>query len=198
MWRKLLVTVPLILVCQSAQAKTFTVDGEQINLLAIIDKAEAQGSLSRQQARQIRADESAICQRERKFKANHNGVISSIEQARINSQVINLRLQIKKLSNLPGDNSGQNIGDNRPEAITPQVQSLKSSDLRIVTAIRRAMMKDANLSTNAKNTKVIVISGKVILRGPVANSLEKQTIFGLAENCVGAENILNELEVLPK
>ncbi|MFA7336920.1 MAG: BON domain-containing protein [Candidatus Obscuribacterales bacterium] len=198
MWRKLLVTVPLILVCQSAHAKTFTVDGEQINLLAIINTAEAQGSLSRQQARQIRAEESAICQREQKFKANHNGVISSIEQAKINSQVINLRLRIKKLCNLPGDNSGQNIGDNRPEAITPQVQSLKPSDLRIVTAIRRAMIKDANLSTNAKNAKVIVISGKVILRGPVASSTEKQTIFGLAENCVGAENILNELEVLPK
>lgn len=198
MWRKLLVTVPLILVCQSAQAKIFTIDGEQINLRTIISKAEAQGSLSRLQATQIRAEESAICQREREFKANHNGVISSIEQSKINSQVNNLRLRIKKLSNLPGDNSGKNIGDNRPEAITPQVQSLKSSDLRIVTAIRKAMIKDANLSTNAKNAKVIVINGKVILRGPVASSREKQTIFDLAENCVGPENILNELEVLPK
>ena len=105
---------------------------------------------------------------------------------------------IEKHSKLQGDNSGRNVGDNRPGAITPQVQSLKSSDIRIVTAIRKAMIKDANLSTNAKNAKVIVINGKVILRGPVASSREKQTIFNLAENCVGPKNILNKLEVLPK
>jgi osmotically-inducible protein OsmY len=98
---------------------------------------------------------------------------------------------------VPGDNSGQNIGDNR-RGITPQVQSLKSSDRRIVRAIRKAMLKEANLSTNAKNAKVIVINGKVILRGPVASAREKQAIFNLAENSVGAKNILNKLEVLTK
>lgn len=105
---------------------------------------------------------------------------------------------IESHTKLRGDNSGKNIGDNHPGAITPQVQSLKSSDLRIVRAIRKAMIKDRNLSTNAKNAKVIVINGKVILRGPVASSREKQTIFNLAENCVGAKSILNKLEVLPK
>ncbi|MDP3510341.1 MAG: BON domain-containing protein [Candidatus Melainabacteria bacterium] len=105
---------------------------------------------------------------------------------------------IEKHNIFRADNSGRNTGDNRPGAITPQVQSLKSSDLRIVRAIRKAMIKDPNLSTNAKNAKVIVINGKVILRGPVASAREKHTIFKLAENSVGAENILNKLEVLPK
>ena len=187
-----------MLACQSAQAKAFTVNGEHINLLGIIDTAEKQGSLSREQATQIRAEEAAICQKERKFKSNHKGVISPSEQASINNLVINLRLRIKKLTKLAADNSGNNVGDNRPESATPQVQSLKSSDLRIVTAIRKAMIKDANLSTNAKNAKVIVINGKVILRGPVDSPQEKQTIFDLAENCVGDKNILNELEVLAK
>lgn len=106
--------------------------------------------------------------------------------------------EIERQNKLRGDNSGRNIGDIRLGAITPQVQSLKSSDLRIVRAIRKAMVKDAHLSTNAKNAKVIVINGKVILRGPVGSALEKQTIFSLAENCVGAQNILNKLEVVTK
>jgi osmotically-inducible protein OsmY len=107
-------------------------------------------------------------------------------------------IAIEKHNILRGDNSGRNIGDNRLGAITPQVQSLKSSDRRIVRAIRKAMLKEANLSTNAKNAKVIVINGKVILRGPVASAREKQAIFNLAENSVGAKNILNKLEVLTK
>jgi hypothetical protein len=198
MWQKILLTTLLMMLCQSSDAKTFTVDGEEINLLALIDKAENQGSISRGQAIQIRAEEKAICQNEQKFKADHKGTITSIDQAKINQSVINLRIRLQKLSKMRPDNTGQNIGDGRPESPTPQVQSLKTSDLRIVSAIRRAVVRDKNLSSNAKNAKIIVINGKVILRGPVDNSAESKTLFALAENCVGEKNILNELQVLPK
>lgn len=198
MWKKILLTTLLVTLCQSSNAKTFTVDGEEIDLLALIDRAESEGSLSREQAIQIRAEELAICQKEKRYKSDHNGTITSIEQAKINSSVINLRLRVQKLSKLRADNTGKNSGDGRPESPTPQVQSLKTADLRIVSAIRRAIVKDRNLSSNAKNAKVIVINGKVILRGPVASSTESRTLFALAENCVGEKNILNELQVLPK
>ncbi|CAN5562349.1 hypothetical protein BH11CYA1_BH11CYA1_49170 [soil metagenome] len=198
MWQKLSLILVLMMLCQSSQAKTFTVDGEEVNLAQLIDKAEQQGTLSREQAIQIRTEENAICQKELRFKSNSKRAISSIEQAQINREVINLRLRIQKLSKLRADNTGKNVGDGRPESPTAQVQSSKPADLRIVTAIRRAVMKDQTLSNTAKNTKIIVINGKVVLRGPVKSSAESNTLFALAENCVGARNILNELQVLPR
>ena len=194
----LVLALALTTLCLSSQAKTYTVDGEKIDLTDLINKAEQQGSLSREQAIQIRAEESAISQKELKLKTNEKRPISSIEQAQINSQVINLRLRVQKLSKLQADNTGKNVGDGRPESPTAQVQSSKPGDLRIVTAIRRAVMKDQSLSVTAKNTKIVVINGKVILRGPVKNAAERATLFTIAENCVGEKSILNELQVLPK
>ena len=56
-------------------------------------------------------------------------------------------------------------------------------------------MKDSELSTTAKNIKVITTNGHVTLRGPVKNAQEKAKIDQLAKSAAGGVKIDDQLEV---
>jgi BON domain len=59
-------------------------------------------------------------------------------------------------------------------------------------------MKDGSLSLNAKNIKIIVREGKVLLRGPVDSQQEKDTIGTKAGEIAGKDKADNQLEVKAK
>src|SRR6266480_7099342 len=80
------------------------------------------------------------------------------------------------------DNTATNQRDRSGETNTSGNQSNSSADLKITQAIRRALMKDGELSTTAKNIKVITANGQVTLRGPVKTAQEKSKIDRLARS----------------
>jgi hyperosmotically inducible periplasmic protein len=80
-------------------------------------------------------------------------------------------------------------------ALTPLDQSNDPKDIKIVAAIRSAIVDDSGLSTNAQNLKVIVRQGTVTLRGPVDNASEKARVEKLAKNTQGVVRIDNQLSV---
>jgi hyperosmotically inducible protein len=92
------------------------------------------------------------------------------------------------------DNSAVNQRD-RDQTLTPMDQSNKPADLKITRQIRRALTKDHELSTDAKNIKIITIDGAVTLRGPVKSEQEKADIAAKAAQLAGDTNVKNELEV---
>ena len=51
------------------------------------------------------------------------------------------------------------------------------------------------MSMNAKNVKIIVRDGKVMLRGPVDSEQEKATIAAKAGEIAGKDRVDNQLEV---
>src|SRR5947208_10687461 len=71
------------------------------------------------------------------------------------------------------DNTATNERDRSGETQTSGDQSNSSADLKITQAIRQALMKARELSTTAKNIKVITANGQVTLRGPVKTAQEK-------------------------
>src|SRR5258708_11990139 len=87
------------------------------------------------------------------------------------------------------DNTATNERDRSGETKTPGDQSNSSADLKITQAIRRALMKDRELSTTAKNIKVITANGQVTLRGPAKSAREKAKIDQLARSPAGAAHI---------
>jgi hyperosmotically inducible periplasmic protein len=93
------------------------------------------------------------------------------------------------------DNTAVNQRDRAPENLTPMDQSNKPSDLKMTQEIRRAIVNDDQLSTDAKNIKIITIDGAVTLRGPVKSDQEKTTIAAKAAQLAGDSNVHNELEV---
>ena len=93
------------------------------------------------------------------------------------------------------DNTATNERDRSGETQTSGDQSNSSTDLKITQAIRQALMKDSELSTTAKNIKIITDNGQVTLRGPVKNAQEKAKIDQLARSAAGGAKIIDQLDV---
>ena len=93
------------------------------------------------------------------------------------------------------DNSAKNQRDRSGETATSGDQANSSGDLKITQAIRQALVKDGELSTNAKNIKVITANGQVTLRGPVNNAQEKAKVDQIARSAGGGAKIVDELDV---
>jgi hyperosmotically inducible protein len=93
------------------------------------------------------------------------------------------------------DNTATNARDRSGETQTSGDQSNSSADLKITQAIRQALMKDSELSTTAKNIKIITDNGRVTLRGPVKNRQEKAKIDQLARSAAGGAKIVDQLDV---
>jgi hyperosmotically inducible periplasmic protein len=93
------------------------------------------------------------------------------------------------------DNSGVNVRDRNPEAMTAGQQSNAKGDVELTRRIRRAVVKDNSLSMMAHNVKIISANGSVILRGPVKTEEEKAAIARKAQAIAGADKVDNQLEV---
>jgi hyperosmotically inducible periplasmic protein len=97
--------------------------------------------------------------------------------------------------NAKPDNTATNQRDRSGGTKTSGDQSNSSADLKITQAIRRALMNDRELSTTARNIKVITVNGQVTLRGPVKTAQEKAKIDQLAKSVAGGVKIDDQLDV---
>ena len=88
-----------------------------------------------------------------------------------------------------------NTKANKQAGPTADQQSQAKADLAITQSIRKAILKDKQLSLNAHNCKVITQQGVVTLRGPVNSAAEKDTIDGIAVKVAGTGKVTNELVV---
>jgi osmotically-inducible protein OsmY len=97
------------------------------------------------------------------------------------------------------DNTGTNKRDRADRAVTADQQKNDKSDVELAAEIRRAVVDDKSLSTNAHNVKIIVVAGQVTLKGPVASQAEKATVEKLAREHVGhgKGRVTSELDVAP-
>lgn len=93
------------------------------------------------------------------------------------------------------DNSEMNSKDRNKSGVTAQQQSNSKKDIEITQRIRKELLEDGNLSTYAKNIKVVTRKGKVVLKGPVNSLEEKNVAQEIATNAVGAQNVRNEITI---
>ena len=94
------------------------------------------------------------------------------------------------------DNTGRNVRDRGGDTVTPGDQSNSKADLNLTQQIRKAIMADKSLSTNAKNIKIITANGFVTLRGPVNTPQEKAAIETKAQGIAGTNNVDSQLEIV--
>jgi len=93
------------------------------------------------------------------------------------------------------DNTAQNKRDKSGATVTPMDQSETEADRAITQAVRKALMDDSALSTNAKNIKVVTQNGKVTLRGVVETAEEKKNIAAKVGALPGVVSCDDQLEV---
>ena len=88
-----------------------------------------------------------------------------------------------------------NTANNKDHNVTADQQSNATADRAITQKIRKALMADKSLSTNAHNIKIITANGAVTLKGPVKSDEEKQQVASKAAEVVDASKIDNQLTV---
>ena len=91
------------------------------------------------------------------------------------------------------DNTARNTHDRADSTLTPADQGGSEADRETTRRIRRAIMSDGQLSTDAKNIKITTINGKVTLRGPVATAEEATRIASKVQQ-LGITSFDNQLE----
>lgn len=99
----------------------------------------------------------------------------------------------------PADNTEKNVRDRNDGTLVPTDQAKGSdADVEMTRNIRKAIVGDDGLSTNAHNVKIVTLGGVATLRGPVASAAEKARVGDLAAKAAGGPSkIKNELEVAP-
>lgn len=96
------------------------------------------------------------------------------------------------------DNTSVNQRDREAAQPTADQQKENKSDRETASRIRRSIVKDKSLSTDAHNVKIIAQGGTVTLRGPVRTEEEKAAVEKKAAEIAGTSNVKSEIEVAPK
>ena len=98
----------------------------------------------------------------------------------------------------PADNTRVNKRDRNEASPTADQQKENSGDRELARQIRRAIVKDKSLSTNAHNVKIIAQNGTVTLKGPVNSEEEKKAVEEKAFKVAGPDKVTSQIEVAPK
>jgi len=93
------------------------------------------------------------------------------------------------------DNTGRNVRDRDETAKTPTDQGNSEADRNITAHIRKEIVSNDGLSTNAHNVKIITTDGIVTLRGPVKSTQEKAWVAAAAHRAPGVKRVDNQLEI---
>ena len=94
------------------------------------------------------------------------------------------------------DNTKVNKQDRDANQPTADQQKNNASDVDLTKNIRRSIMEDKSLSTDAHNVKVISQDGTVTLKGPVKSEAEKSSIVSKAVSLAGgADKVVDQMSV---
>jgi len=134
-------------------------------------------------------------QSNRAMYSNPDRINSSVDHMNSNSNFNSNDTRFNSV-NSDADNTARNVRDRNEGALTSFDQSESEKDRTISQTVRRALMNDSSLSTNAKNIKIITIDSIVTLRGPVNTAQEKAIIERIISQVAGIDRLDNQLEVL--
>ena len=95
------------------------------------------------------------------------------------------------------DNTKVNERDKNGAEVTADQSKQNKGDVELAANIRKQVVKDDTLSTNAHNIKIIAIDGIVTLKGPVKNDGEKMAIEKIAASVAGDKNVKNQIDIAP-
>ena len=90
------------------------------------------------------------------------------------------------------DNTARN---DRTATPTADQAGQGAADRDLTQKIRKAVMDDGSLSTNAHNCKIVVENGTITLVGPVASDAERQRLEQIAVANAGDRKVVNQLEI---
>jgi osmotically-inducible protein OsmY len=102
---------------------------------------------------------------------------------------------LRAADQVDAENTARNARDAQGDMKTVFDQGNSAADRNITANIRKSIVDDDSLSTNAHNIKIITNAGVVTLRGPVDSAAEKATVETKAKQVAGVTRVDSQLEV---
>ncbi len=90
------------------------------------------------------------------------------------------------------DNTKVNQRDRNSAEPTADQQKMNSSDQKLSATIRKSIIADKSLSTDAHNIKVISQDGVVTLKGPVKSDDERKSLISKATAAVSSPDKVHD------
>lgn len=90
------------------------------------------------------------------------------------------------------DNTGVNQRDRSAGEPTADQQKMNATDRKLSASIRKTIVQDKSLSTDAHNIKIISQNGEVTLKGPVKSESEKQAVLAKARAAAGSDTKVHD------
>jgi hyperosmotically inducible protein len=85
------------------------------------------------------------------------------------------------------DNTAVNQRDRSASEPTADQQKMNATDQQLSASIRKQIVQDKSLSTDAHNIKIISQNGEVTLKGPVKSEDEKRSVLAKARAAAGSD-----------
>lgn len=79
--------------------------------------------------------------------------------------------------------------------LTAQDQGTSDRDIKLTAEIRKAVVGNDDLSTDAHNIKIISRDGQVTLKGPMKSTTEKKRLEQIAVTLAGPGKVLSQIEI---
>ena len=119
-----------------------------------------------------------------------------LDPAFISAQPLTAPNETMSATSAPADSTEKNVRDKDNATLTPTDQAQGSKhDVDMTRRIRKSLMADKTLSTNAQNIKIVTLNGRATLRGPVKDVGEQERILKKARKVVGGKHVENQLDV---
>lgn len=96
------------------------------------------------------------------------------------------------------DNTKVNRRESSRGEATADRQREKPADRMVSQRIRRAVTRNPELSSYARNVKIITQDGTVTLKGPVRSEKERNAIEAIAVQMAGKDRVTNEIQIAPE
>jgi len=125
----------------------------------------------------------------------HNYYKDKTTKTYSDSDADNARRRVRDRDGTEVDNTRRNVRDRDGATLLPGDQGNSEVDRTMTQQIRKALVKDRELSMVAKNVKIITVNGNVTLRGVVKTEQEKNDIVAKAKQVAGVTEVNNQLEV---
>jgi len=90
------------------------------------------------------------------------------------------------------DNTAVNQRDRNTSEPTADQQKMNATDQQLSASIRKQIMEDKSLSTDAHNIKIISQNGEVTLKGPVKSEDERRSVLAKARANAGDDKKVHD------
>jgi len=177
----------LVLLCTlapQAQCREWNIDGRTVNLARVIDQARSKGTITPEQAEQLRTEAQRI------DAQNPN----LAQQATSKSSVLAFVRKVEQLQSTQA--ASTSFGGSESAAVN--VSQEKRDDLLILQNIRSQLAASPTLSSVAKNIELTVDNRMLTVRGAVTSAAERDVVLAIARQYIGKDHVFDQLLVESK